>query len=237
MENANDKELDLLQLSFYKTEFKKQDISKTNSFINWKNKKKKKGNILVRCPICWSYEISYVKFKHKCICCGEYYCQKCLKCLEYDSKHEHKPFYLYCCDEDHYKILCGDCCDVCKFLNQYNYLYYKDLKCYQVFLFILLYFFGIPVFLTIKYLLFFRHNKIRKNRPIHWLFTTINFITNIIYCCLFSIFYTEINCILFLPCLFYYKHLFFIVGHIAAFIKYDLSQTLFLSITVRKDSI
>ena len=37
-----DNKLDLLQLEIYKTDFKKQDVSKTESFIHWDNIQKKK---------------------------------------------------------------------------------------------------------------------------------------------------------------------------------------------------
>ena len=147
-----------------------------DSFKQWKELQQKSGKNLARCPHCWSYEISNNQCKHKCEICGKYYCQKCLKCFEYDSKHNHKPFYYYCCNEDECSIYCEDCCcEFCSFSCFYGNAFYKELNCFQIFRLSLLFLFGTPIFFTVKYLHFFRHNKITNNRRIHSFFTYINF--------------------------------------------------------------
>jgi len=126
---------------------------------------------------------------NRCDIRGKYYCQKCLKCFEYDSNHNHKPFYYYCCSEDICSIYCGDCCsELCSYVCKYTDVFYKELNCFQIFLYSILFLFGTPIFLTVKYLLFFRHNRITNNLKVHWCFTTINFIINIIYSSLFTFF-------------------------------------------------
>jgi len=238
MENSKEMELNLLQLNFYKTEYEKQDVANMDSFKKWKEYQQKRGKKLVRCPHCWSYEISNNQFIYKCNICRKYYCQKCLKCLEYNSKHNHKPFYYYCCNEDECSIYCGDCCcELCSFVCKYTDVFYKDLDCFQIFLYSLLFLFGTPIFLTVRYLNFFRHNKITNNLKIHWFFTTINFITNIIYSCLFTFFYIGLILIIYLPGLIFYKYFICIVGDFSSCLKFEIDDWLFFNITVRRDSI
>ena len=57
---------------------------------------------------------------------------------------------------------------------------------------------------TIKYYKFFNNeeHKIRKNNCIHWFFTILNLITNIIYCVIYNLFSMELFFVLFFPCIF-----------------------------------
>ena len=120
---------------------------------------KKKGNKKIKCPVCWSFEISRNEIGHYCENCGELYCQKYLKYLG-EREHNH-PLENFC--EEGCLIRCVNCysicweeiCDLIDLLLKY---YKKDLKCWQIFLLIILFVFGTPKMFTIKYLIFFCYN-------------------------------------------------------------------------------
>ena len=58
MEVIKEDEIRILETNCYKTSFNKQDVSKMKSFIDWKKMKQREGKKIVKCPICWSYEVN-----------------------------------------------------------------------------------------------------------------------------------------------------------------------------------
>ena len=232
-----DNKLDLLQLEIYKTDFKKQDVSKTETFIHWNNIQKKKGNKIVRCPACWSYEISKNEYRHKCQNCQELYCQKCLKYLENNREHDHP---LNCCDEGCSVCCincCRDCCEgLCDLLDLIIFSYNKHLESWKIILLNLLFLFGTPIMFTIKYLIFFCNNKVIDNLCVHWFFTVLNFITNIIYCIIFFFIYIGICFVFILPGIIFYPWLGFIAGNWYYVFGYTIDECPIVQLTVRTRS-
>jgi len=58
MEVVKEDEIRMLDKNCFKTSLNKQDVSNMKSFIEWKKMKQRDGYKIVRCPICWSYEIN-----------------------------------------------------------------------------------------------------------------------------------------------------------------------------------
>ena len=54
MENE---ELDIYTKNYFKTSYNKEDISKLPLFKKWLSFQEKEGKKVVRCPICWGYEV------------------------------------------------------------------------------------------------------------------------------------------------------------------------------------
>jgi len=213
MENEDVEENNLLNLEFFKSSFKQQDVTKLANYQKWKKMMKKKKIKVVKCPICWSYEKDVQDYHHKCIVCHEEYCQKCLKILENGRRHDHP---LDCC-QDGCIICCMNCCDtgcrdICTSLhytfaecsNSWNH------KCYEYLFYIIMFLFGFPTMLAIKYCQFYIDHRVIDSCFPHWFFTVFNFFTNIIYCILYTIFYFEIALIIFAPSIIYWGNIKFI---------------------------
>ena len=93
MENEED-EIVNLKSDIFQTSFKNQDVTKLPAFKKWKKEKEKEGKNVVRCPICFSYEIFVSPTNHECNICGKEYCQQCFKiCVSGEVNHDHKNNY------------------------------------------------------------------------------------------------------------------------------------------------
>ena len=233
MENEEAEENNLLDLNLFKTSFKKQDVTKQLNYKKWDEARKKKGINVVRCPICWSYEKNNNNYHHKCKVCKEVYCQKCLKILVNGRRHDHP---LDCC-----KYGCRDCCvdccsgEICTILgyifdecsNSWNH------DCYDYFLMILIFLFGLPIMFTIKYFRFFTEYRVIDSCCPHSFFTVLNLMANIIYCFLYSLFYFEISFILFAPTIIYFGNIKFIGNNMHYVYNYSISEMPLIEYTVR----
>ena len=236
MENEeNEEKNNLLQLNVYKTSFKKQDVTNLPSFQKWNEEGKKRGLKTVRCPSCWSYEKNEKSYQHKCQVCGEYYCQKCLIIVDQYGHHELYCYKNGCC------ICCKNCCadsfsELCHIVREiFNECSSSwRLKCYQYFLIILLFLFGTPVMFTIKYFKFFLENPISDNCCVHWFFTILNLMSNIIYSIVYNLFFCGISFILFSPSLIYFPTIKLIGNNWMYVYQYDVSECPITEITVRK---
>ena len=196
MENEEDE----LKLDNYKSNFKKQNVTKLPSFKKWKENKKKEGKKIIKCPICWGYEVFVEPTNHICLNCGQEYCQKCLKiCVEDEIRHNHEKKYCtkFCtlfeylfseCCYDFSNTCCN--CNICSNPK-------RNLKI------TLLFIFGAPAMFTIKYYQFFKEHKIRDNCCVHWFFTFMNLFANIFYCIIFNILSIELFSVILSPSIFF----------------------------------
>ena len=83
-------EEELIVKNYFKTSYKKDDVSKLPAFKKWKAEREREGNKIVRCPHCWGYEIFIAPTNHFCAMCNGKYCQYCLKpCVEDEYDHHH----------------------------------------------------------------------------------------------------------------------------------------------------
>ena len=86
-----------LSIEFFKTSYNKEDITNLPAFKKWKEEREKEGKKIVRCPICWGYEVFEEPTNHNCQCCGRVYCQHCLKpCVEDEVEHDYERS---CCNK------------------------------------------------------------------------------------------------------------------------------------------
>ncbi len=236
MENEkNEEKNNLLQVNVFKTSFKKQDVTNMPSFQKWSEEGKKRGSKIVRCPSCWSYEKSEKSYQHKCQVCGEYYCQKCLMIVEQYGHHE-----LYCI-KNGCRICCKNCCDGC-FCGLWEIveLIFDEcsshwrLEWYEYLFMTLLFLFGTPIMFTIKYFNFFLNNRITDNCCVHWFFTFLNLMCNIIYCIIYNFLFCGISFILFSPSLIYFPTIKLIGNNWKYVYRYDVSECPITQLTVRK---
>ena len=211
MEIEDAEENNLLDLNLFKSSFKKQDVTKLPKYQKWNEIRKKKGIKVVRCPICWSYEKNNNKYHHKCQVCKEEYCQKCFKILENGRNHGH---HLDCCK------------DGCT--NSWEY------DCCEYFLMIVIFLFGLPIMFTIKYFRFFLENRVIDSFCPHWFFTSLNLMTNIIYCFLFSLYYFEISFIIFSPTILYFGNIKFIGNNMNYVYYHSVSEMPIVKYSVRE---
>ena len=235
MENES-KDNGIFQLNIYKTEFKKQDVSSLESFNQWNDMQNKNGKKIVRCPNCWSYEVSENIYMRICGNCGESYCQKCLKYLENDREHDHP---LDCCDHG-CKICCVKCCEDCVEgicdLKDSIFDYNKFLNCNEILFFSLIFIFGTPIMLAKKYWNFFFHHQVIDSLCANLVFFVLNFLTNIIYCFLFYFFFTGISFVIICPGIIIFPYLIFIVGNWYYVYGYEIDRCPIVELTVRTRS-
>ena len=232
MENEeNEEKNNLIQINVFKTSFKRQDVTNMPSFQKWNEEGKKRGLIIVRCPSCWSYEISEKSYEHKCQVCGEYYCQKCLMIVEKDRNHE-----SYCI-KNGCTICCKNCCNafcelVVAIFGEFSGKW--RLKWYEYFLMILLFLFGTPIMFTIKYFKFFLDNPITDNYCVHKFFTFLNLMSNILYCIIYNLFYFGISFIIFFPSFIYFPTIKLIANSWSFIYDSDVNDVPITELTVRE---
>ena len=184
---------DNLNADFFPSKYKKQDLTKISAFNKWYETKQKEGKKVVRCPICWSYELYISSQEHICANCGEKYCQYCLKkYIEDERPHDHETS---CCEKF---------CDLVKLIFDYGGSdYWKEPSEYIYTS--LLFLFGTPTLFAIKYFNFFRKNYVIDNCCTHWFFAILNLFANICYSIIYSIWYMEVCFIILSPTIVYYK--------------------------------
>lgn len=210
-----------LNNDFFPSKYKKQDLTKIPEFNKWYERKKQEGKKVVKCPNCGGYELFLFPSNHTCINCGEDYCQYCLKkCVEDEIKHDHeKSCWAKFCSlvelifeeglEEHWK-------------SPSKYIYTT-----------LLFLFGTPALLTIKYFNFFTKNYVIDNCCVHWFFAILNLLANIFYSITFTICYTEICFVVLSPTIIYYKFFKIIIDSwMYVAYEYDAGEVPILELTV-----
>ena len=214
-------EEDNLDKDNFPSRYKKQDLTKERVFNKWLEKKKKEGKKIVKCPICWGYELFVEPTNHICANCGEEYCQKCLKkCVEGEVEHDHEST---CCDKF---------CSLVELIFDYGSS--DDWDEPSVYFYtILLFLFGTPTLFTIKYFNFFRKNYVIDSCCAHWFFAILNLIANICYSIAFTLWYTEVSFIILSPTIIYYKFFKIIVDNwVYVAYKYDVGTCPVTELTV-----
>ena len=212
-------EENFLKKDEFPAQFKRQDVTKIPSFKQWKQVKEKEGKKIVRCPICWGYEIFVEPTNHFCKNCGEEYCQKCLKiCVEDEVQHDHKG----CCRKF--------CSLVDVIIDFGENTEWREPK--EYFYTTLLFLFGTPSMFTVKYFQFFKENAIIDNFCVHLLFTILNLIANICYSIIYTILYFEIFFIIFFPSIFWYKYFKIIIDNWMMVYEYGVDECPITELTV-----
>ena len=212
----------LLSIEYFKTSYNKEDITNLSSFKKWKSEREKEGKKIVRCPICWGYEIYKEPTNHNCKCCGGVYCQYCLHpCVENEVEHAHDK----------------TCCDKCASVIEIGTPPRNELDEYECSVLLkiaLIFIFGNPIFFTSRYYKFFNNNKIIDNDCAHSIFKFCNLFVNILTTCgIFYITWFEIFFFIFLPSFipFYFYIIIYnweyIIEHV------DVDQVFILHLTVR----
>lgn len=210
----------LLQSDVFGTSFRKQDITKDPSFQQWYSTKEKEKKKIVRCPICWSYEIFIKPTNHICQNCSKEYCQKCLKIIVVGEKqHDHDRS---CCSK--FKGLIDD---IIEFGSEEEWK-----EPYLYVLTSLLFLFGTPIMFTIKYFQYFGKHNIIDNDCVHLFFRILNLFTNIIYSILFFFWYFAIFFIVFLPGLFWFKYFKIIMNNWMEVYQFEVDEIPITELTV-----
>ena len=212
----------LLSIKFFKTSYNKEDITNLSAFKKWKVEREKEGKKIVRCPICWGYEVFEEPTNHDCQCCGGVYCQYCLHpCVEDEVEHEHDRS---CWDKF--------CSLVEVSMPERNEL--DEYECSLLLKIALIFIFGNPAMFTHRYFKFFNKNKIIDNDCVHSLFKYSNLFVNVITSCgIFYITWFELFFLIFIPSFipFYFYIIIYnweyIIDHL------DIDQIVIFELTVR----
>ena len=177
-----------LSKEYFKTSYNKEDITNHPEFKKWKEVREQEGKRIVRCPICWGYEVFVEPTNHDCRCCGGVYCQYCLhQCVEDEVEHEHDR----------------SCCDKFRSLIESSTPPKDELRaftCSDRFKYSLIFLFCNPFMFTKRYFNFFAENRIIDNQCVSCFFKYCNLFVNIFTTCsIFCITWFEIFFLLFLP--------------------------------------
>ena len=211
----------LLSVKYFKTSYNKEDITKLPEFKKWKEEREKEGKKIVRCPICWGYEVFVEPTNHYCQCCGKVYCKYCLHpCVADEVEH------------DHDKSCCDKFCDIVEVaIPSKNYL--GEYECSELLKITLIFIFGNPIMFTGKYFKFFHTNKVIDNDCVNSFFKYCNLFVNIITTCgIFYFAWLALFLLIFIPSIipFYYYIIIynweFVIKHL------DVDQTPILELTV-----
>ena len=216
-------EEELISKNYFKTSYKKEDVSKLPAFNKWKKDRESEGEKVVRCPNCWGYELFVEPSNHICSMCNGTYCQYCLKpCVEGESEHHHDTS---CCEK-----FCG----LLYAMIHYGCEIDCDMPCSKIFKISMIFVFGNPFMYTYKYFKFYDDNKIIDNDCVHIFYKYMNLFVNILTIC-FSLYitYLEFFLLLFIPSI-VPCYLFFIVENWELAIDdMDVGETPLLELTVR----
>jgi len=223
MEVIKEDEIRILETNCYKTSFNKQDVSKMKSFIDWKKMKQREGKKIVKCPICWSYEVNENIYIKECENCQNEYCQRCKKIVYGD--HDHFFEIGSCCRD----FWCGFICSGLKMVFDD---YKKDLSWKDYLFYDFIFIFGNPLMFSLKYFSFFRENKVCNSLCVHRFFAFLNLITNIIYSCLYEFLSIAISLVIFFPAFIYYPYAKFIGGNWYYVYDFDAETCPFICFTV-----
>ena len=213
----------LLSMNFFKTAFNKEDLTKNPAFKKWKEERENEGKKVVRCPICWGYEVFVEPTNHICQMCNGIYCQHCLHpCVEDEVEHDHSRG---CCDKF---------CSLVELMIGEGKVEGPKPPCSDLLKISLIFIFGNPFMFTYRYYKFFNGNKIIDNDCVHNLFKFANLFVNIITaCCIFYFAWLAFFILLFIPsvvpCYFYfiYFNWDYLIDNL------DLDETPLLELTVR----
>ena len=210
----------MLKSDVFGTSYKKEDVTTLPLFNIWHSAKEKENKKIVRCPICWSYEVFIEPSNHVCQNCSKEYCQKCLKIIvQGELKHDHER---NCCSK--FKGLVEDIIDFGggeEWKEPYLYVLTS-----------LLFIFGIPIMFTVKYFNYFGKNNIIDNGCVHNFFRILNLFCNIIYSILFYFFYCSIFFVIFLPSLFWCKYYKIIMNNWMEVYKFEVDEIPITDLTV-----
>ena len=211
-----------LSIQFFKTSYNKEDISNLPAFQKWKQERENEGKKIVRCPICWGYEVFVEPTNHDCQCCGGVYCQHCLKpCVEDEVEHDHQRS---CCDK--LRLIIEDSTPPKDEIKQY--------KCGDLLLYSFIFLFANPIMFTGRYFSFFSKNRIIDNGCVSSFFKYCNLFANIFTTCtIFYITWFEIFFLIFLPSFipFYFTIIIYNWEYVVESI--DIDETPILEFTVR----
>ena len=219
-----DEDTTLFSRKYFKTSFKKEDVTGLPLFKKWLSLQKQEGNKVVRCPHCWGYELFIIPSNHRCVMCNNIYCQECLQpCVEDEVRHDHERG---CWSKFKGLIdimrVWGESADVGRNIPKWALI-----KACIIFIF------GNHVLYTMKYFDFFKKNKIIDNDCVHGFFKYMNLLTNIIYCFVFYIPFFEFFFLLFFPAFFskcYYK---FIAFNWVIVLEFEVDESPITELTVR----
>ena len=152
-------------------------------------RKRKRRKKIVRCPICWGYEIFVEPTNHDCKCCGGVYCQYCLHpCVEDEVEHDHERS---CCDKF---------CSLIDLMINEGKVEEDKPECSELLKVSLIFIFGNPFMFTSGYYKFFKNNKIIDNDCVHSLYKFCNLFVNLITACgIFYLTWVEFFLLIFLP--------------------------------------
>ena len=179
----------VLSINYFKTSYNKEDITNLPAFKKWKSEREKEGKKIVRCPICWGYEIFVEPTNHDCKCCGGVYCQYCLHpCVEDEVEHDHERS---CCDKF---------CSLIDLMIDEGKVEGDKPECSELLKVSLIFIFGNPFMFTSGYYKFFKSNKIIDNDYVHSLYKFCNLFVNLITACgIFYLTWVEFFLLIFLP--------------------------------------
>ena len=214
----------LLSMDYFKTSYNKEDVTKLPAFKKWKAEREAERKKIVRCPICWGYEVFVEPTNHDCPMCEGVYCQYCLHpCVEDEVDHDHER---------------GCCSKFCSLVNTMIEGGKDDGErpsCTKLLTIALIFIFGNPFMFTYRYFRFFQKNRIIDSDCAHGIFKYCNLFVNILTACSFLyISWFEFFLLLFIPSLIIPCYFFFIVYN-WDFVIYDLDvdETPLLELTVR----
>jgi hypothetical protein len=211
----------LLKNDNFPAEFKSQDLTKLSSFQKWYALKKKENKKIVQCPCCSGYEIYVEPTNHKCKNCSKEYCQKCFKVIVPDEvRHDHERG---CCSK--FRGLIEDMIDYGGGLE------WKEPQLYICTA--LLFIFGTPFMLTVKYYQFYGDNLIIDSYCTNEFFRICNLFTNIIYCILFNFMYMTIFLIAFIPGIFWPLYFKIIMHNWMEVYEFGIDEIPITELTVR----
>ena len=216
-------EEELIVKNYFKTSYKKEDVSKLPAFKKWKAEREREGNKIVRCPHCWGYEIFIAPTNHFCAMCNGKYCQYCLKpCVEDEYDHHHD------------RSCCQKFCYLMQQMIDFGCEIDCNMSCFDIFKISMIFIFGNPIMYTYKYYKFFNDNKIIENDCVHGFYKFMNLLVNILtVCSTLYITYLEFFLLLFVPSIIP-CYLFFIVENWEIAIEgMDVGETPLLELTVR----
>ena len=213
----------LISKDYFKTSYNKEDITKLPAFKQWKKERENEGEKIVRCPICWGYEVFIEPTNHRCPMCNGLYCQYCLHpCVEDEVEHDHE------------RTCCNKFCSLVELMIGEGKTGGRKPPCNKLLKVSLIFIFGNPFMFTYRYFKFFEKNKIINNDCVHGFFKYMNLFANILTCCsTLYLTYLEFFLLIFLPSIFPCYFYFIYFNWDFAIDELEVDETPLLEITVR----
>ena len=217
-------ELNIYTKNYFKTSYNKEDVSKLPLFKQWLSFQEKEGKKVVRCPICWGYEVFVRPSNYECTMCNNEYCQKCLKpCVEGEVIHDHERG---CCSK--FKGLIDIMVDWGDRAAKN-----ENVPACELVEACLTFVFGNHILYTIKYFKYFNQNKIIDNECTHGFFKYMNLFANSFYCLIYYIAFFEFFFFLFFPAIFIRCYFRFIAYNWLIVLEFDVDESPVTELTVR----